>query len=118
MEFSDSNYSEEEKDTTHPTTFETNEESIKEAPQKVNYKKWINSESDISHISHLIKFESESSTDKESSSDENNENEKEENIKNNKKEDYEENEDDTIAKEEKADNRNEKINFLFIWAEG
>ena len=109
MEFSDSNYSEEEKDTTHPTTFETNEESIKEAPQKVNYKKWINSESDISHISHLIKFESESSTDKESSSEENNNSEKEED---------EENEEDNISKEEKIDNKNEKINFLFIWAEG
>ena len=118
MEFSASNYSDEEKDITNPTTFETNEESVKDDPQKINYKKWINSESDISHISHMIKFESESSTDKESSSDENNENEKEENIKNNKKEDYEENEDDTIAKEEKADNRNEKINYLFIWTEG
>ena len=118
MEFSDSNYSEEEKDTTHPTTFETNEESIKEAPQKVNYKKWINSESDISHISHLIKFESESSTDKESSSEENNNSEKEEDIKNNKKEEYEENEEDNTSKEEKIDNKNDKINFLFIWAEG
>ena len=42
MELSDSDFIEGENDITHPTTFETNEESAKEIRQKANYKKWIN----------------------------------------------------------------------------
>jgi len=109
MELSDSNFIEEENDITHPTTFETNEESSKETHQKANYKKWIDSKSNISHISNMINCESESSTDKESI---NEENEKEEN--NNK----EENDEDNESKEAREDTNNININYLFIWTEG
>ena len=66
MELSYSDFIEDENDITYPTTFETNEESTKETHKKTYYKKWINSESDISHISNMINCEIESSTDKES----------------------------------------------------
>ena len=66
MELSDSDFIEEENDITQPTTFETNEESTKETHQKANYKKWIDSKSDISNISNMVNSDIESSTDKES----------------------------------------------------
>ena len=109
MELSDSDFIEEENDITHPTTFETNEESAKEIRQKANYKKWINSKSDISQISNMINYESESSTDKESINEDKEENDKSE---------KEENEEDNESKEGKEDTNNVKINYLFIWREG
>lgn len=109
MELSDSDFIEGENDVTHPTTFETNEESAKEISQKANYKKWINSKSDISHISNMINYGSESSTDKESINEDKEENDKFE---------KEENEEDNESKEGKEDTNNVKINYLFIWTEG
>ena len=109
MELSDSDFIEGENDITHPTTFETNEESAKEIRQKANYKKWINSKSDISQISNMINYESESSTDKESINEDKEENDKSE---------KEENEEDNESKEGKEDTNNVKINYLFIWREG
>ena len=109
MELSDSDFIEEENDITHPTTFETNEESAKEICKKENYKKWINSKSDISQISNMINYESESSTDKESINEDKEENDKSE---------KEENEEDNESKEGKEDTNNVKINYLFIWTEG
>ena len=70
MEFSEENYSLEEDDNFQPTLLETNADSIKEVPIKANYKKWINSESDISHISNIIKLEIDTSIDKYSSNNE------------------------------------------------
>ena len=70
MEFSEENYSLEEDDNFQPTLLETNADSIKEVPIKANYKKWINSESDISHISTIIKLEIDTSIDKYSSNNE------------------------------------------------
>ena len=70
MEFSEENYSLEEDDNFQPTLLETNADSIKEVPIKANYKKWINSESDISHISNIIKLEIDTSNDKYSSNNE------------------------------------------------
>lgn len=109
MELSDSDFIEGENDITHPTTFETNEESAKEICKKENYKKWINSKSDISQISNMINYESESSTDKESINEDKKENDKSE---------KEENEEDNESKEGKEDTNNVKINYLFIWREG
>ena len=110
MEFSDSDFIEEDNDNIYPTTFEINEESI--IPQKANYKKFINSKSEISHISKMINEESESSSDKESLNDESFQKEKERN--NNK----EENDEYYSSKETKEDSNNAKINYLFIWTEG
>ena len=75
MEISDSNFSEEENENNEDfptTTFETNEEIKKNPIQKSNYKKWINSELEISHISSLINTDMYSSTEKETSNVENN----------------------------------------------
>ena len=115
MEFSDSGFSEEEIYINNPTTFETNEESILETPQKTNFKKWINSESDLSHISNMINLEISSSTDKDSLNEENNKKIKEEKNKINNKEEIDE---DNVSKETKEDSNNTKINYLFTWNEG
>ena len=66
MEFSEENYSVDEEDNFQPTLLETNAESIKEIPIKANYKKWINSKSEISHISSIVNLEIESSYEKNS----------------------------------------------------
>ena len=115
MEFSDSGFSEEEIYINNPTTFETNEGSIQETPQKTNFKKWINSESDLSHISNMINLEISSSTDKDSLNEENNKKIKEEKNKINNKEEIDE---DNVSKETKEDSNNTKINYLFTWNEG
>lgn len=115
MEFSDSGFSEEEIYINNPTTFETNEGSILETPQKTNFKKWINSESDLSHISNMINLEISSSTDKDSLNEENNKKIKEEKNKINNKEEIDE---DNVSKETKEDSNNTKINYLFTWNEG
>ena len=110
MELSDSDFIEEENDITQPTTFETNEESTKETHQKANYKKWIDSKSDISNISNMVNSDIESSTDKESINEEKEEKEENNNV--------EENEEDNESKDAKEDSNNIKINYLFIWTEG
>jgi len=110
MELSDSDFIEEENDITQPTTFETNEESTKETHQKANYKKWIDSKSDISNISNMVNSDIESSTDKESMNEEKEEKEENNNV--------EENEEDNESKDAKEDSNNIKINYLFIWTEG
>jgi len=110
MELSDSDFIEEENDITQPTTFETNEESTKETHQKANYKKWIDSKSDISNISNMVNSDIESSTDKESINEEKEEKEENNNV--------EENEEDKESKDAKEDSNNIKINYLFIWTEG
>lgn len=115
MEFSDSGFSEEEIYINNPTTFETNEGSILETPQKTNFKKWINSESDLSHISNMINLEISSSTDKDSLNEENNKKIKEEKNKITNKEEIDE---DNVSKETKEDSNNTKINYLFTWNEG
>ena len=115
MEFSDSGFSEEEIYINNPTTFETNEGSILETPQKTNFKKWINSESDLSHISNMINLEISSSTDKDSLNEENNKKIKEEKNKINNKEEIDE---DNVSKETKEDSNNTKTNYLFTWNEG
>ena len=115
MEFSDSGFSEEEIYINNPTTFETNEGSILETPQKTNFKKWINSESDLSHISNMINLEISSSTDKDSLNEENNKKIKEEKNKITNKEEIDE---DNVSKETKEDSNNTKTNYLFTWNEG
>ena len=112
MEFSEENYSLEEDDNFQPTLLETNADSIKEVPIKANYKKWINSESDISHISNIIKLEIDTSIDKYSSNNEINQKEiinketpKDEiNIDNNKSNE---------KKEEMNNNINNKYTFIY-----
>ena len=112
MEFSEENYSVEEDDIFQPTLLETNADSIKDVPIKTSYKKWINSESDISHISNMIKLEKNSSYEKTSSNYENNIKEE---IKNEKLTDKIENGENISEekKEETNDNANNK--YTFIW---
>lgn len=115
MEFSDSNFSEEENYTNYPTTFETNEASIRETPQKTNYKKWINSESELSHISNMINSDISSSTDKDSLKQENAMRDKKVIEKNNN---GVKNDEDNSSRETKEESNNTKINITFIWDEG
>ena len=112
MEFSEENYSLEEDDNFQPTLLETNADSIKEVPIKANYKKWINSESDISHISNIIKLEIDTSIDKYSSNNEINQKEimnketpKDEINNNNNK--------SNEKKEEMNNNTNNKYTFIY-----
>ena len=112
MEFSEENYSLEEDDNFQPTLLETNADSIKEVPIKANYKKWINSESDISHISNIIKLEIDTSIDKYSSNNEINQKEimnketpKDEINNNNNK--------SNEKKEEMNNNINDKYIFIY-----
>jgi hypothetical protein len=112
MEFSEENYSLEEDDNFQPTLLETNADSIKEVPIKANYKKWINSESDISHISNIIKLEIDTSNDKYSS---NNEINQKEII--NKETPKEEINNDNNKPNEKKEETNNNINnkYTFIY---
>ena len=112
MEFSEENYSLEEDDNFQPTLLETNADSIKEVPIKANYKKWINSESDISHISNIIKLEIDTSNDKYSS---NNEINQKEII--NKETPKEEINNDNNKPNEKKEEMNNNINnkYIFIY---
>jgi len=112
MEFSEENYSLEEDDNFQPTLLETNADSIKEVPIKANYKKWINSESDISHISNIIKLEIDTSIDKYSSNNEINQKE----IINKETPKDEINNDNNIPKEKKEEtnnNINNKYTFIY-----
>ena len=112
MEFSEENYSLEEDDNFQPTLLETNADSIKEVPIKANYKKWINSESDISHISNIIKLEIDTSNDKYSSNNEINQKE----IINKETPKDEMNNDNNKShekKEEMNDNINNKYTFIY-----
>ena len=112
MEFSEENYSLEEDDNFQPTLLETNADSIKEVPIKANYKKWINSESDISHISNIIKLEIDTSNDKYSS---NNEINQKEII--NKETPKDEINNDNNKPNEKKEEMNNNINnkYIFIY---
>ena len=112
MEFSEENYSLEEDDNFQPTLLETNADSIKEVPIKANYKKWINSESDISHISNIIKLEIDTSNDKYSSNNEINQKE----IINKETPKDEINNDNNKSnekKEEMNNNTNNKYTFIY-----
>ena len=104
MEFSEENLSLEEYDNFQTTLLDTKADSIKEIPIKAQYKKWINSESEISHISNIINLEIESSFLKNSS-----------NIENNQKE-INKNENDNIISEVKKgelNNSNNKYTFIY-----
>ena len=112
MEFSEENYSLEEDDNFQPTLLETNADSIKEVPIKANYKKWINSESDISHISNIIKLEIDTSNEQYLSNNEINQKE----LINNEKQKEEINNDNNIQKEKKEElnnNINNKYTFIY-----
>ena len=84
MEFSEENLSLEDYDNYQTTVLETNADSIKEIPIKANYKKWINSQSEISHISNIINLEKEASLEKNYSFIENYQEEKNKNETENK----------------------------------
>ena len=112
MEFSEDNYSLEEDDIFQPTLLETNDDSLKGVPIKANYKKWIKSESDISHISNIIKLENDISYEKTSSYNENNKKE----IMNNEKQNEKMDNDKGITEEKKEESNNNAINkYTFIW---
>ena len=64
MEFSEEYFSNDEEDKFQPTLLETNADSINEIPIKANYKKWIDSEPEVSHISSIIQLEKETSNEK------------------------------------------------------
>ena len=112
MEFSEENYSLEEDDNFQPTLLETNADSIKEVPIKANYKKWINSESDISHISNIIKLEIDTSNDKYSSNNEINQKEII-NKETPKDEINNDNNKPNEKKEEMNNNTNNKYTFIY-----
>ena len=114
MELSEENYSMDIEDNFQPTLLETNAESIKEIPIKANYKKWINSKSEISHISSIVNLEIESSYEKNSTNFETNpkvipntENKKEKN-------EYE----NIVPKVTKDEIKIIDKNFTFVWSEG
>ena len=104
MEFSEDNLSLEDYDNYQTTVLETNADSIKEIPLKANYKKWINSQSEISHISNIINLEIESSLEKNSS-----------NIENDTKEIIKNDDDNKISevKKEELNNNNNKYTFIY-----
>lgn len=133
MDFSD-NYTEKEEDLFHLTT---NEESTKE----IKYKKLLNSNTDISHISSIFRLEQENLNEKQSESDclkeskkseknnkyikkdkeekiqyeeENNEIEDEFLEKGKKQKTYDEN----LSEETFEDSNNIRKNYTFIWDEG
>ena len=83
MEFSEEYFSNDEEDKFQPTLLETNADSINEIPIKANYKKWIDSESEVSNISSIIKLEKDTSKEKLSL---NHENEPKEKVKEESKE--------------------------------
>jgi len=133
MDFSD-NYTEKEEDLFHLTT---NEESTKE----IKYKKLLNSNTDISHISSIFRLEQENLNEKQSISDCLKKSKKSEKNNKYKKKDkekkikYEEEnieiEDEFLEKEKKQktydeniseetfeDSNNIRKNYTFIWDEG
>ena len=133
MDFSD-NYTEKEEDLFHLTT---NEESTKE----IKYKKLLNSNTDISHISSIFRLEQENLNEKQSESDCLKESKKSEKNNKYKKKDKEEkiqyeeenNEiedeflekgkkqktyDENLSEETFEDSNNIRKNYTFIWDEG
>ena len=104
MEFSEDNLSLEDYDNYQTTVLETNADSIKEIPIKANYKKWINSQSEISHISNIINLEKEASLEKNYSFIENYQEEKNKNETENKTPE--------VKKEELKENNN---TYTFIY---
>ena len=104
MEFSEENISLEESDNFQTTLLDTNADSIKGIPIKAKYKKWINSQSEISHISNIINLEIESSLEKNSS-----------NFENNTKEIIKNENDNKISepKKEELNNNNNKYTFIY-----
>ena len=104
MEFSEDNLSLEDYDNYQTTVLETNADSIKEIPLKANYKKWINSQSEISHISNIINLEKEASLEKNYSFIENYQEEKNKNETENKTPE--------VKKEELKENNN---TYTFIY---
>lgn len=133
MDFSD-NYTEKEEDLFHLTT---NEESTKE----IKYKKLLNSNTDISHISSIFRLEQENLNEKQSESDCLKESKKSEKNNKYKKKDKEEKieyeeenieiEEEFLEKEKKQktydenlseetfeDSNNIRKNYTFIWDEG
>ena len=115
MEFSEENYSVDEDENFQPTLYETNAESLKEEiPLKANYKKWINSQTEFSHISSIINLEIDTSNEKTSA---NNENNQKEIINNENKNDLEEYEGILPEKTKEEKDKKDKI-FIFVWSEG
>ena len=134
MDFSD-NYTEEEDTDLFQLT--TNEDSTK----GIKYKKWLNSNTDISHISSIFRLEQENLNEKQSELDCLKENKKREKknecAKNKKKEKIENSEenieiedellekvnklksyDENVSKETFEDSNNIRKNYKFIWDEG
>lgn len=122
MEFSEEIFSYDEEDNFQPTLLETNAESIKEIPIKADFKKWINSESEISTISNLIKLEINSSFDKNSIIIENNQettDTKPNDQKQNDKIKYDRKKQEEIKEEKKKEEKdNTKHYFTFFWSGG
>jgi len=114
MEFSEENYSIDEEDNFQPTLLETNAESVKEIPIKANYKKWINSKSEISHISSIVNLEIESSYEKNSTNFETNQKDVPNTENKKDKNEYE----NLIPKETKEESKIIDKNFTFVWSEG
>jgi len=109
MDYSDI-YAEEDDELYQPTT---NEESLLET----KYKKWLNSNTDISHISSIFRLEQESLNGKKCESDylkESKNGEKYNECKNNEKD-----EEENLSEETLEDySKNIKKNHMFIWDEG
>ena len=112
MEKSISDFSSEEYENLQPTTFETNDASINITYDKINYKKWISSESSVSNISSLINSSSDSSSENTTSLKEEKNKDEKNNEKINEKENSNEN---SELKEIREDLNNVKTNFIFIW---
>ena len=121
MELSEEYFSNDEEEK-QPTLLETNADSLNEIPIKANYKKWIDSESDVSHISSIIQLEIDALNAKISQKLENNQKEKEKGKEKEKEEEKkieDNNEYDNIKfKEEKKEEKKENKNFEFVWSEG
>ena len=106
METSKSDFSEGENEyNNNGTTFETNEESLKGTNKKEKFKKWINSDTNLTDISNIKNTENESSS---SSTEENNKNDNDDN--NN----TEKSEDDDESKETKVILMKREINVYYL----
>ena len=115
MEFSEDNFSNYEEENFQQTVLETNADSIKEIPIKANYKKWIDSEPEVSHISSIIQLEKDTSNEKVSL---NHENPPKETDKEEEQRDIDKNEYDNIKfKEVKEEEKKQDNNFIFTWTE-
>ena len=115
MEFSEEYYSSEE-EYFYPPTQETNAESTPETTKVAPYKKWINSKSEISHISSIVNMEIDTSFEKESLIEDNDKNKNSDKI--NKKEEIINKEEESNSEETREDSNNIKKNFTFVWTDG